>query len=51
MFYMTVWGKSFDEESREALAEKLTALSESPLMVRELQELLRYQYDRIDFYR
>ena len=49
MFYMTVWGKSFDVESREALAEKLTALSESPLMVRELQELLRYQYDRIDF--
>lgn len=49
MFYMTVWGKAFDEESREALAEKLTALAESPLMVRELQELLRYQYDRIDF--
>ncbi len=49
MFYMTVWGKAFDEESREALAEKLTALAESPLMVQELQELLRYQYDRIDF--
>lgn len=49
MFYMTVWSKAFDEESREALAEKLTALAESPAMVRELQELLRYRYDQIDF--
>ena len=49
MFYMTIWGKAFDEESREALAEKLTALAESPLMVQELQELLRYRYDQIDF--
>ena len=49
MFYVTVWGKTADSwESDEALSN-LYSLADSPILLSELQELLRYKYDRIDF--
>ena len=48
MFYVTVWGKAADKWDDEALSN-LHALSENPTHMGELLELLRYQFDQIDF--
>ena len=49
MFYVTVWGKAAEDWNREDVLDDLYALSDSPVLLGELQTLLQYQYDRIDF--
>lgn len=49
MFYITVWLKSADRWDNEEVLDNLYALSDSPVMLAELMELLQYKYERIDF--
>ena len=49
MFYVTVWGKAADSWTDEEVLDNLYALSDSPIMLGELLELLRYRYEQIDF--
>ena len=49
MFYITVWGKSAPAWDDDEVLDNLYALADSPVMLAELQELLRYKLDRIDF--
>jgi len=49
MFYITVWLKSADHWDNEEVLDNLHALSDSPVMLAELMELLQYKYERIDF--
>ncbi len=49
MFYVTVWGKAAENWSCEEVLDNLYALSDSPVLLRELLDLLRYRYEQIDF--
>lgn len=49
MFYVTVWSKAVEDWQDAEVRRNLQALSESPVMLEELQSLLRYQFNRIDF--
>ena len=49
MFYVTVWGKAAEDWASDEVLDHLYALSDSPVLLGELQELLRYQYEQIDF--
>ncbi len=49
MFYITVWGKAAEHWDDEEVLDNLYALSDSPVLLSELQALLQYQYNRIDF--
>ena len=49
MFYITVWQKSIDDWNSEEVRENIRLLSDSPTMVDELIDLLKYKYDNIDF--
>ena len=49
MFYVTVWGKAAEDWNDDEVLDNLYALADSPVMLAELMELLRYKYDRIDF--
>ena len=49
MFYVTVWGKAAEDWNADEVLDNLYSLADSPVMMTELLELLRYQYDRIDF--
>lgn len=49
MFYVTVWGKTAEDWYADEVLENLYGLSDSSVMRSELLELLRFQYDRIDF--
>ena len=49
MFYITVWGKAAEDWTSDEVLDNLYALSDSPVLLGELMELLRYQYDHIDF--
>ena len=49
MFYITVWGKSAEVWNSDEALDNLYSLSESPVLLGELIELLEYQYNRIDF--
>ena len=49
MFYVTLWGKTAESREDEEVLDNLYALSHSPVLLGELQALLQYQYDRIDF--
>ncbi|MEG0825161.1 MAG: DUF3427 domain-containing protein [Oscillospiraceae bacterium] len=49
MFYVTVWGKAVEDWNADEVLENFCALAGSPVMLAELLELMRYQYDRIDF--
>ncbi len=49
MFYVTVWGKPIDQWNSNEVREHLYDLRESPVMLQEIIELLRYQYEQIDF--
>ena len=49
MFYITVWGKAAEDWSSDEVWDNLYALADSPVLLGELIELLKYQYDRIDF--
>ena len=49
MFYITVWGQAAEDWNGDEVLDRLYALSDSPVLLGELIELLKYQYDRIDF--
>jgi len=49
MFYVTVWGKAAEDWSSNEVWDNLYALADSPVMLGELIELLKYRFDRIDF--
>ena len=49
MFYVTVWGKAAERWDDEEVLDNLYVLSDSPVLLSELQTLLHYQYNRIDF--
>ena len=49
MFYVTVWGKVVEEWNTDEVLDNLYGLADSPVMLAEIIELLRYQYNRIDF--
>lgn len=49
MFYVTVWGKTAEDWNRDEVLDNLYDLSDSPVMLQELTELLQYKYDHIDF--
>lgn len=49
MFYVTVWGKAAENWKSDEVLDNLYALSDSPVLLGELMELLRYRYEQIDF--
>ncbi|MCR5756706.1 MAG: DUF3427 domain-containing protein [Selenomonas sp.] len=49
MFYVTIWGEYARDWRDEKVRENFLALANSPHIVAEMQELLRYQLDGIDF--
>lgn len=49
MLYVTIWMKAADDWDNEDVLENLDSLSDSPVMLAELIELLQYNYDHIDF--
>ena len=49
MFYITVWGKAAEDWSSDEVWDNLYALADSPVLLGELIELLKYRFDRIDF--
>lgn len=49
MLQFTIWQKSFEEAGFRDVREGYTVLKRNPVMFSELLELLRYNYDRIDF--
>ena len=49
MFYVTVWGKAADDWRDEEVLSNLYSLSDSPVLLAELLELLRLRFDAIDF--
>lgn len=49
MFYITVWGTAVEDCGSDEVLDNLYALADSTVMLSELIELLKYQYNRIDF--
>ncbi|MCR5335411.1 MAG: DUF3427 domain-containing protein [Synergistes sp.] len=49
MFYITVWGKAADDWTGDEFLDNIYGLADSPVLLRELTDLLNYQFDRIDF--
>ena len=49
MFYITIWGKTAEDWSSDKVLDNLYTLSDSPVLLSELLELLRYRYEKIDF--
>ena len=49
MFYITIWGKAAEDWSSDEVWDNLYALADSPVLLNELIDLLKYQYNRIDF--
>lgn len=49
MFYITVWGKAAESWQDEEVLGHLHGLAHSPILLEELQELLRLRFDAIDF--
>ena len=49
MFYVTVWGKAADDWQDDEVLSNLYSLSDSPVLLAELLELLRLRCDAIDF--
>ena len=49
MFYVTVWGKVAKNWASDEVLDNLYALADSPVLLGELLDLLRYRYEQIDF--
>ena len=49
MFYISIWGKAVDDWNSNNVLDNLYTLADSAVMLAELIELLKYQYNRIDF--
>ncbi len=49
MLYVSIWLKAAEDWRSEEVRANLRSLADSPVMLGELMELLKYQYDHIDF--
>lgn len=49
MFYCTIWQDAAEDLSADTVWDNLYSLSDSPVMLAELKELLQYDLDCIDF--
>ncbi len=49
MLYITVWGKSADSWDDLDVLDNIYSLSDSPILLEELIQLLQYRYEQIDF--
>jgi len=49
MFHFTIWQKSVAECGFASLTDGLRQLKENPVMLEELLDILRYNYEKIDF--
>jgi len=49
MFYITIWGNANEDLESEEVFDNLYALSDSPVLRNELIELLKYNFNKIDF--
>ena len=49
MFLVTVWGVEGENLGSDGVLEHLYALADSPVMLGEVMELLRYRFEQIDF--
>lgn len=49
MFYVSVWNETVEDWNSDKVLENLYSLSDSPVLLGELIELLKYQFSRIDF--
>ncbi len=49
MFYITIWGNAAEDWNADEVLDNLYALSDSPVLLQELMDLLRYNFDHIDF--
>ena len=49
MFYITIWQKAADDWNSDAVLDNLYALADSPVLLAELLDLLRFRYEQIDF--
>lgn len=47
MFYVTVWGKAAESWESDEVLDNLYALSDSPVLLGELLDLLRYRYEQM----
>ena len=48
MFYITVWQKYMADFDKEETLQNLMDLADSPAMLAELIDLIRYRFDQID---
>ncbi len=49
MFYITVWGKAAQDWNSDEVLTNLYTLSDCPVLLGELCDLLRYRFEHIDF--
>ncbi len=49
MFCVTIWGQASEQWDERSQIENLSKLSKSPILLKELAELLHYQFQHIDF--
>lgn len=49
MFHATVWGTAVEAFDADEVLAHLYTLADSPVMLEELMQLLRWRYDQIDF--
>lgn len=49
MLYVSIWLKTVDDWNDDEVLDNLYSLSDSPVLLGELMELLRYNYNHIDF--
>lgn len=49
MLYVSIWLKTVDDWNGDEVLTNLYSLSDSPVLLGELMELLQYNYERIDF--
>ena len=49
MLYVTIWGKAADDWDGDEVLDNLYTLADSPVLLHELMDLLRYRYEQIDF--
>ena len=49
MFYVTIWGKAAEDWASDEVLDNLYGLSDSPVLLSELLDPLRFRYEQIDF--
>jgi hypothetical protein len=49
MMYVSIWLKTVDDWSNDEVLDNLYTLSDCPVLLGEMMELLRYNYNHIDF--